>query len=118
MEAAEEENSSKISFRKWRNTARRKPRPISLRYEPETYQITTSTTANLLTICESLNLPDTPGGVDKQIMELTGDRERRARQKKAELIRMGLLYKDKGKIHRGDGGADLGKAEPIDPEDL
>lgn len=114
------ENLTKISFKKWRNTARRKPRPISLRYDPDTYLITQSTETDLLTLCNQLKLPAKTGDVTRQIMQLAECQERWAKQKKAEAIRVGLLCKRKGMIYLGqdEAGVGLSKAEPIDIEEI
>jgi hypothetical protein len=124
MEETGEENLTKISFKKWRNTARRRPRPISLRYDRETYLINQSTVTDLITLCEQLGLSDKSGAksgeVTRRIMELTGLKERQAKTKKAEAIRAGLLCKRKGMIYLGQGeaGVDLSKAEPVNIEEL
>jgi hypothetical protein len=124
MEETGEENLTKISFKKWRNTARRKPRPISLRYDPETYLIARSTETDLMTLCEQLGLSNKSGvksgEITRGIMELTGLHERQAKTKKADAIRAGLLCKRKGMIYLGQGeaGVDMSKAKPIDIEDI
>jgi len=105
------DNLSKIAFKKWRNTARKKPRPISLRYDAETYLIDKATVADLMDILDKLNLPAKSGDVTRQIRGLTDLQERQAREKKYELIKMGVLIKDGKMIRRKEMG-------PISTDDI
>lgn len=106
-------NLTKITFVKWRNTARKKPRPISLKYDAGTYLIQTMATVDLLDLLEGLDLPAQSGKVTKQIMGKTGLKERQAKEKKAELIRMGHLVKKGRTISRADE-----RLKPITSEGL
>jgi hypothetical protein len=114
------ENLTKISFRKWRNTARKKPRPISLRYDPDTYLIARATETDLMTVLDQLNLSTKTGTksgeVTRRIMELTGLAERQAKTKKAELINRNLIRRERNLIYLVE--QEPVRMEPIDTEDI
>jgi hypothetical protein len=105
------DGQTKLTFVKWRNTARKKPRPITLKYDPETYLVNTRATVDLEDIVDKLRLPDGSGSVTRQIMAITGLKERQAKDRKSELIKMNLLEKKGNTIH-------LVKMEPIDGDTL
>ncbi len=88
------ENLTKISFKKWRNTARRKPRPISLTYNRDTYLIGRTSESALVDLFYKIHLPAKGPEITAQIMSLQGTKDRQARTKITEMVKAGLMVKE------------------------
>lgn len=89
-------NQTTISFKKWRPTSKRKPRPISYAYDPEKYTMRVSGEAGYINQLK----PGSPADVKRQIMDLAHVQVRQARNKFKTLMAQGYLYEDENGIIR------------------
>ena len=83
-----------ISFKKWRPTTKRRPRPIDYSYNPEKYTMMITGIADYITGLK----PALPSEFKKQIMELTGVHIRQATNKFNTLMAQDHIYQDKDGI--------------------
>jgi hypothetical protein len=90
-------NQTIISFKKWRPTSKRKPRPIGYTYDPQKYTMLVSGEAGFIA---QLELPAKPADVKRQIMKLKNVEIRQARNKFNTLMKQDYLYVDEKGIVR------------------
>jgi hypothetical protein len=99
-------NQTKVTFRKWRLTSKRKPRPITYSYNPDTYMMNETGDIDFL---DQLKLPASPAEVKTQVMKVAGVQLRQASNKLKMLISQGYLEKDqKGQIRRTESANESG----------
>jgi len=84
-------NKTTISFKKWRPTSKRRPRPISYTYDPQKYTMRPSGEADFI---DQLELPAKSADVKRQIMKLKDVEKRQASNKLKTLIAQGYLNQD------------------------
>ena len=85
-----------ISFKKWRPTTKRRPRPINYSYNPEKYTMMITGVADYVTGLK----PAVPSEFKKQIMEITGVHIRQATNKFNTLMAQDHIFQDKDGIIR------------------
>lgn len=100
-------NQTTISFKKWRPTSKRKPRPVSYAFDPEKYIMRVSGEAGYIKDLK----PALPADFKRQIMELTGVLIRQARNKYKTLMAQDYIYLDESGIVRIRDYADADNRE-------
>lgn len=100
-------NQTTITFKKWRPTSKRKPRPVSYAYDPEKYVMRVSGEAGYINGLK----PALPPDFKRQIMELTGVLIRQARNKYKTLMAQDYIYLDEKGIVRIRDYADADNRE-------
>jgi hypothetical protein len=90
-------NQTKVTFRKWRLTSKRKPRPIAYSYNPDTYTMNETGDTDFL---DQLKLPASSAEVKTQIMKVAGVQLRQASNKLKMLLSQGYLKKDEEGLMR------------------